>query len=229
MLVIIPGWMHAAKEWAVVSDILTRSNIEHTVLDIPGFGANPPDPDLSTMKDLVTWCESKVMTIQSQSQSPLILVGHSCGGRVGLQLAANELHMHKLVLIGSPNLYRPSTRVQLTRLLVAILRPFQSLIPASIRLKLRSDDYTAAKGTPMHNLYLSVVTEDQTELLHTISTHVQLLWGEHDTAAPVRIAREMHEKLSSSRLTIIPKLGHNLHHENPQLLAGKLKEYVEVS
>ncbi|MFT5831735.1 MAG: pimeloyl-ACP methyl ester carboxylesterase [Candidatus Paceibacteria bacterium] len=229
MIIIIPGWMHSAAEWSVVSGLLEQQGVENCVLDLPGFGTVPIDESIKTMSDLTTWCKNKVTQIEENNTPPVTLVGHSCGGRIGLALVAEGMVLEKLVLIGSPNLYRPSRAIQLTKLLVSVMSPVKRFIPESLRHGLRSADYTQAAGTSMQDLYQNVIKYDQTNLLAKVTVPVQLLWGENDTAAPVRIARELDSKLQHSSLEIIPKLGHNLHHENPVLLAGKLKSYVTNS
>jgi len=79
----------------------------------------------------------------------------------------------------------------------------------------------------MQALYQSVVVADQTTLTNQVTTKVQLLWGAQDTATPVRIAYELQTLLADSTLTVLPNLGHNLHHENPGLLAGKIKLFLQ--
>ncbi len=227
-MIIIPGWMHSADKWATVSKLLEQQGIENRVLDLPGFGSQPADVKIKTMSDVTEWCRNDIAHI-AISTTPITLVGHSCGGRIALQLVADGLQVEKLVLIGSPNLYRPAVSVRVIKVLVSVCRPIKPLVPHAIRVKLRSADYLEVKDTVMQELYTDVIKDDQTHLLSEITTKVELLWGENDKAAPLRIAQEMLTKLPSAQLTVLPKLGHNLHQENPLLLAGKLKNYVTTT
>lgn len=226
MVIIIPGWRHAATEWSAVSDQLTRLAVPHTVLDIPGFGTVPHDPAIQTLSDLAAWCNAQIAEIATTAQTPLSLAGHSCGGRIALQLVADGMQVDDLVLCGSPNLYRPSRSTALKKLLVQALNPVKSFIPEKVRRILRSDDYQAVQNDKLLNLYLDVVRDDQTHLLNKVVLPTALLWGEQDEAAPVWIAHELHEKLKDSTLDIISGVGHNIHHEKPQLLAAKIAHYV---
>ena len=226
MVIIIPGWMHAASEWKQVSDLLHERQIEHAVLDIPGFGTVAPDPAINTLTDLCRWCAIEIDRLQRPSTSPLVLFGHSCGGRVAVQLAAEGLEVQHLILSGSPNLYRPSFKTKLVKALAALARPFKHQVPEQLRQKFRSADFAAARDTQMLTLYQSVVTGDQRDILPNIAAKTTLLWGECDEAAPLSIAQEMLPLIAGSQLAIIPHAGHNLHHEKPQLLAAKITTYV---
>jgi pimeloyl-ACP methyl ester carboxylesterase len=229
MLLIIPGWMHDAAQWNTVSELLDRNNVEHQVLDIPGFGTVPCDENLQTIDDLATWCKEQIDIIKITTDTPLVLFGHSCGGRIALQLVADGLAVNHLILCGSPNLYRPSLKTRAKKLLATLGAPFKSYIPERLREKLRSDDYEAVRGSDLQDLYTDVVRDDQTDLLGSITVATTLLWGELDEAAPLWIGRELGAKLPTATLEILPKLGHNLHHENPGLLAGKLTCYVKTA
>lgn len=226
MLVIIPGWRHAASDWQAVSFTLNRHGIQHKILDIPGFGTIPTNPTIKTLDDLSLWCKAQITNLQSESNRPLILCGHSCGGRVALKLVAEGLAVDQLILCGSPNLYRPTLRVKVITVFAMLARPIRSLVPYSIRRKFRSDDYENAKNSPLQDLYLDVVQDDQTHVLELVQCPVALIWGENDEAAPVWIAHELLERLKQATLTIIPLGGHNLHHDKPQLLAAKIAKYA---
>jgi pimeloyl-ACP methyl ester carboxylesterase len=226
MLVIIPGWMHDSAQWSVVCDLLTSRNIEHGVIAIPGFGTVTADPNIATMDDLSQWCLQQITNVQSTSATPLVLFGHSCGGRVALQLVAEGLPVQQLILCGSPNLYRQSSKAKCIAWLVALATPLKPLLPEWIKSKVRSDDYAVARGSVMQTLYASVVQSDQSTLLPLVTTQTRLLWGAQDSAAPLHNARELHERLVNSTLEVIPQAGHNLHHDKPHLLAAKIASYV---
>jgi pimeloyl-ACP methyl ester carboxylesterase len=226
MLVILPGWMHDAAQWNVVSKLLNNMNVKHVVLDFPGFGTVPKDTSITSFDNLVTWSKNEIERLTAGTDEPVTLLGHSCGGRITLALAVDNINYKQLILIGSPNLYRPTLKVKITKVLARVVSPIQFLIPAGLRNKFRSADYAQATKTGMQELYHSVVVHDQTALTGQVTTKVHLLWGALDTAAPVRIAYELEELLPHTSLTVLPNLGHNLHHENPGLLAGKIKLFL---
>lgn len=227
MLIILPGWMHDAKHWDTVSKLLYNQNIRHAVLDFPGFGTVTKSDAIVDFESLLDWTSNEIQRITADIDEPITLLGHSCGGRIALALAVDNNIYKQLILIGSPNLYRPTLTVRAIKLLSQVADPIKTLIPTKLRHKLRSDDCTQATETGMQALYQSVVVADQTTLTNQVTTKVQLLWGAQDTATPVRIAYELQTLLADSTLTVLPNLGHNLHHENPGLLAGKIKLFLQ--
>ena len=226
MLIILPGWMHNAAQWNAVSKQLDNLNVQHVVLDFPGFGTNVKDDTITDLDGLVVWASNEIERVTTSTNEPVTLLGHSCGGRIALALAVDNITYRQLILVGSPNLYRPTLKVRIIKIFSRLVAPAKSLVPVRLQDYLRSDDYTVATKTNMQELYLSVVVDDQTALAKCVTTKVQLLWGEQDVAAPVRIAYELDDLLADSTLTVLPNLGHNIHQENPGLLAGKIKLFL---
>jgi pimeloyl-ACP methyl ester carboxylesterase len=218
--------MHDAAQWDAVSKRLDNLKIKHVVLDFPGFGSVASDELIVEFKDLVTWSKTEIQHLTVDNDEPVTLLGHSCGGRIALALAVDNTDYHQLILVGSPNLYRPGLKVRIIKVITKLAAPVKFLFPTTLRRKLRSDDYDQAKESNMNELYRSVVINDQTALTSRVSTKVNLLWGEHDPAAPVHIAYELDKLLVDSTLTILPNLGHNLHQENPGLLAATINAYL---
>ena len=222
MLIIIPGWMHVAAQWEDVSELLRQCNIEHRILDLPGFGAVPYDEKIKTFAHLCSYVLVEIKQITDETNGEISLFGHSCGGRIALKLVADGLVVKDLILVGSPNLYRPDSKTQLIKVLTRILSPVKQLVPEIIKQRVRSADFEHVRGSTMQDLYADVVKDDQTNLLSKVNARIDLIWGEDDDAAPLKIAAEMHQKLPNSSLHILPNLGHNLHQENPRLLTGKI-------
>ena len=220
-LIILPGWGHNKEHWEAVSRLLTERNCNHTVLDLPGFGSEPYDPSFTTVDDVADWLDQ---TLQEKFDSAqLILCGHSYGGRVAASyLARHTHHCEKLILIGSPNLYRPAPTTRLKKRLAGILRPLKHFLPENARKALQSDDYKAAAGTELSALLKNVIPDDQAKLLPHIAVPTELIWGEHDDAAPLAIAKEVDALLPNSHLEIVQGGGHNLHLEKPDWLSGRL-------
>lgn len=226
MIIIIPGWMHTSSDWQQVKTRLEKNGQTVTVLDIPSFGKSSSVEKLKTFDDTVVWCKTAISKLSLNTKEQIYLVGHSYGGRIALRLVAEGQPVEKLLLSGSPNLYRPSLATIIIKRIVSFLKPIKSFIPIAVRRKLRSADYERAKGTELEKLFLDVIKDDQSELLDEVSVDTILIWGENDEEAPVWIAQELHNKLRKSHLEIIPNVGHNIHIAKPHLLAAKINSYV---
>jgi pimeloyl-ACP methyl ester carboxylesterase len=186
-------------------------------VDLPGFGASPPPPDAWGGADYAAQI-SRV--IAEATDEPVVVIGHSFGGRVATCLAAARPdQVAGLLLTGVP-LLRPDE---------VDARPARS--PAGYRLIKRlnglhlvsddrlerakrthgSDDYRNATGV-VRDVLVRSVHETYADELSRLCGPVELVWGEDDTAAPLSVARRaqaiLEEAGADVHLTVVAG-GHN--------------------
>lgn len=184
-VVALHGWARSRADWSGTLD-----GMNALALDLPGFGATPaPDSGWDT-RAYARW----VAEVLGDLDRP-ILVGHSFGGRIGVQLAASDPELIRgLVLTGVP-LYRheggggPRLSYQLGR-----WAHRRGLIGddrmEALRRKHGSADYRNAQGV-MRDVLVKAVNDDYAQQIADIAAvdvPVRLVWGGHDTAAPVWMA-----------------------------------------
>lgn len=226
-IVILPGWMHTSEHWRKVTEQLQTRGVAAEVLDIPGFGKTPAMPSIATYADLTAWVQQ---TLEKRYHDEAIaIIGHSFGGRLAISLTGTNLNIKKIILIGSPNLYRPSMQLKVIKQLVTLTKPLHPLVPMSLRRRFQADDYQHARNTPLENIYKEVIPQNQTTELQTCATETLVVIGENDTAVSVETATEITSLLPHATLQILKCLGHNIHLEHPSLLAGIIKQYVSHS
>lgn len=207
-VVALHGWGRTRQDWQATLD-----GFDALALDLPGFGATPaPETGWSTA-EYAAW----VGEILADLDRP-VLVGHSFGGRIAVQVAAASPELVRgLVLTGVP-LLRPKTRSRPPlgfRVVRALHRA--GLVGdqrmEALRRKRGSADYNAAQGV-MREVLVKAVNEDYTDELDAIRVHrvpVAMVWGEHDTAATVETARLAQELLGdSAELVVVPGSAHLL-------------------
>ena len=68
---------------------------------------------------------------------------------------------------------------------------------------------------------------DLTELLPKIRQEVLLIWGDQDTATPIRDAHIMEEKIPNCGLAVIPGTGHFSFLEKPAQFRGIMEAYLK--
>ena len=69
-------------------------------------------------------------------------------------------------------------------------------------------------------MFVKVVNEDLTEYLPHIAASTLLIWGENDTATPLRDAKIMEKKIPDAGLVVFKNTGHYAFLENlPHFLA----------
>ena len=72
------------------------------------------------------------------------------------------------------------------------------------------------------------VNEDLTGLLSKISKDTLLIWGENDTATPMRDAKIMEEKIPSAGLVTLSGAGHFSFLEQPAIFRNVLRSYLGI-
>ncbi|MGO9197130.1 MAG: alpha/beta fold hydrolase [Acidimicrobiales bacterium] len=204
-------------------------------LDLPGFGASPEPGEVWGSDEYAR----AVGAVLDAMAAPVVVVGHSFGGRVAVHFAAE--HPDKvlgLVLSGAPlfpatqaagiavRTRRPPARYRVARTLAK-----SGVIGAErleqMKQRYGSADYRAATGV-MRDILVKVIAEEREEAytpsLKAIMCPVELVWGELDTAAPPAVARRIASTLGApSTVSVHPGIGHL----TPLLIPGHLRRAID--
>jgi pimeloyl-ACP methyl ester carboxylesterase len=205
-------WVLALHGWARdhrdFNKVFGR-DLDGVALDLPGFGATPEPPE-AWGSEPYAWAVAPVLTAMP---GPVVVVGHSFGGRVAVHLGATfPDRVAALVLTGAPLFRRtgaptkPKARYRLARSLA------KSGILSERRLekarnRYGSADYRAAQGV-MRSVLVKVSQEDYLPQLKAIRCPVDLVWGDDDREVPLEIAERIKAEVPTARLTVVPGAGH---------------------
>jgi len=199
------GWRRTHRDFAAVLD-----GLDAIALDLPGFGASPPPPE--------AWGGSEyakaVVPVVETMAAPVVVLGHSFGGRVAVHLAAARPDLVRaLVLTGVPLLRPPDAPAARPALAFRVARVLhrRRLISddrmEQYRQKFGSEDYRLATGV-MRAVHVRAVNETYEEQLDAVRAPVELVWGDDDTAARLSVAQLAEARLADGRLTVLPGAGH---------------------
>ena len=201
-----------------------------------GFGGSdePKEPwDVDGFADF--FC--RFMEVMQVKQATLI--GHSYGGRVIIKLAAREsipFEITNIILIDSAGVLPVRTTAQKWKIRkYKILKKFLNMKLIYAMFPEVIDDWRSRQGsadyrnaTPMmRQCMVKAVNEDLTELLPKIRQEVLLIWGDQDTATPIRDAHIMEEKIPNCGLAVIPGTGHFSFLEKPAQFRGIMEAYLQ--
>jgi pimeloyl-ACP methyl ester carboxylesterase len=230
-IVLMHGWGCDHTIWAGVEKHLSEKGFRVVSLDFPGFGSNPEPSGPWGMEEYTAWLEGWL--IERGIENP-VLVGHSFGGRVAIVFASRN-RTDKIVLVDAAGVKpRRSAKYYLKVWSFKALKRLAPLLmgrerAAAIierrRAKAASADYKAASPT-MRGTLSRVVNEDLRRFMPLISAPTLLVWGDKDTATPVRDARIMERLIPDAGLVTFEGAGHYSFLERPAQFAAVLDSFL---
>lgn len=201
------------------------------LMDLPGFGVSPPPPEAWGAVEYAA-CVAAAIDELGQRE-PVLIVGHSFGGRVAVCLAASRPDLVRgMILCGVPLLrsektssppvvYRLGRRAH--RLGLLSDRRFEAM-----RRGRGSDDYNAASGV-MRGVLVRTVNESYDQQLRAVVCPVGLLWGSRDQAVPASTIEKVSGLLSTlAAVEIVDGAGHDVHLQAPGSLGAMIEKILEA-
>lgn len=203
-VVALHGWGRTGSDFVGI-----LAGLDAVAIHLPGFGPTATPDSVWGTEDY-----ARVVADAIEPLGPVVLVGHSFGGRVAVRLAAARPELvSALVLTGAPlvRLTPPSSPALSFRIIKALNR--MGIVPDRVlesrRKKLGSADYNAAHGI-MRDIMVKTVNENYDVDLARITAPTWLVWGEHDTAAPTAAGKVASERIRGARWSVVPDEAHLL-------------------
>jgi pimeloyl-ACP methyl ester carboxylesterase len=227
-LYILHGWSvhrNNAGKWEKIRSHLTNVGIETEFLDLPGF-SKPLEKEWS-LDEYVNWLG------ESLPQKPVVLLGHSFGGQIATRFAAQHPeHVEKLILIASSGIVDRSFKAQAKRKIFYILAQIGkvfSFIPFARKfLYLLAGERDYYQAAPLLRKTMANVLADEIIAdLPKIKAPTLLIWGENDTATPLRNTA-VFLKIKNSSLTTIPDARHSPQFTHPEKVVSAIQKFIEM-
>ena len=219
-VVALHGWARTHADFDAV-----LAGCDAIALDLPGHGATPePPPDWGSPE-----YAALVADVLRALPAPPVLVGHSLGGRVGVNVAAAYPDVVRgLVLTGAP-LIRLTTggKAKTSYRLVRALNRRGVISDARMeaaRLKHNAPEYRSASAG-MRPVWTRLVQESYDDAIAAVRCPLRLVWGEGDTAAPVAAAEQLAAR-TGAPLTVVPGAGHLTPLTAPDAVRAAIKELL---
>ena len=182
------------------------------MLNVPGL--TTPSNRVWTIENYVAWANKHL-------PSGAIALGHSNGGRILLNLCAqNPKKLQKLILLDSAGVYEKSFKRNIFRSLSKIASPLKKVpgLAKIVHKLIGASDYENA-STNMKATLQNMLSSDQSLILAKVTTPTAIIWGEDDKITPVRQAHILKRKLVNSTLSIHPNWAHAPYLKDPEGLA----------
>lgn len=226
------GWARTHRDFDAVLSPPGEPPIDAVALDLPGFGAAPA-PDGPWGAARYAECVAAVLP---EMRAPVVVVGHSFGGRVAAHLAASHPEeVGALVVVASPVLRvrpprRPAPAFRLVRALHRARLVGDERMERA-RRRYGSADYRAAAGV-MRQVHVRAVAESDEAALDAVTCPVTLVWGDDDATVPLEVAAAALERLRArpaaapAELVVVPGAGHLLPLAAPDELRRAVEAYL---
>ncbi len=230
-VVLMHGWGCNLTTLASIENVAKEN---HTVynIDFPGFGSSQEPSEVWGVEEYTQLIEEFVRL--EKIENP-ILLGHSFGGRVGiLYSSCNEVK--KLILVDAAGVKpRRSLKYYFKVYTYKMGKRLMPLIYGKDGAQKRIEEMRAKRGSsdynnasPMMRAILSkVVNEDLKHCMPKIKAPTLLIWGENDTATPLRDAQIMEKLIPDAGLVSFPGCGHYSFLDNPIQFAAVLRSFLK--
>ncbi len=230
VVLLLHGWQDNLRTFDALTSLLSK-NYRVVRLDLPGFGNTEMPPFAWHLDNYVKFVAEFIRRIGINAN---YVTGHSFGGRITIKgIAARIIHAKKIVLIASAGVAEQrKTRASVIKILTKIGSAIMWVPPlifwrTKMRQKLYShlgSDYLSAGN--MKGIYLNVIKEDLSSSATKIQSPTLLIWGDHDTATPIKEGVRLSRLIKGSTIRVIEGAGHFVHQQEPQKVAGYMREFL---
>jgi pimeloyl-ACP methyl ester carboxylesterase len=189
-------------------------------LDLPGHGGSDPRGE-ERIGSYAEWVRLGLEKLFAQR--PFVLVGHSMGGAVVLELALDPPEGLKgIVLVGS------GAKLAVTRAIFKML----SENPEAFFESIDQFAFSSAAPKTLRERFIHVTRQchhfDIRNRVSEIKIPTLVLCGEEDQLTPVKYSRYLHENIAASRLVLIPNAGHMVMVEQPDLFNRAITSFLDA-
>lgn len=244
-MLLLHGRGHCAALWAPVIEALAP---ERRVIaaDLPGFGHSAmSDAIVTGPEDALARFVDPIEALAS-NEGPLVVVGHSLGGLVALELALRgRAPVKALVLVCAMGLgpyMAPSARAYLrfgpervarvNRVLGRSTSGLSSRVDADLS-GLRSELHLGrGRGEQAKRVFDRMVPMfgpvfHRRDRLDAVEIPSLLVWGSRDDAFPLPVAIDATARIADAKLEVL-ETGHSPHLEDPDRVVALVRDFVSA-
>ena len=211
-VILLHGWLASLETMKPLQKHLANWFKVYNV-DIIGFGKSQmPDEPMNT-NEFGDFLDEFIRKLEIDNP---ILIGHSNGGKTIINYAGRNLgKINKIVLIDSTGI-KPTRKLdyyfkvytfKIVKNVVKILpKKFEGLREKALN-KFGSSDYKSSPEILRKTMNI-ILNEDQRKIMPNINVPTLLIWGDKDTATPLKDAKKMEKFIPNSGIALLEGAGH---------------------
>lgn len=233
-IVLLHGWGLHASVYQQLITLLKEQGYPVYAFDFPGFGLQPLQSTVMKLDDYVTFLHEFLIKKKLLSgNAPIVLVGHSFGGRVAVKyIARYPKDISRLVLTGVPVIRHTSFKRKITFLVAVTGGKMFAIFPLPVKDFLRKilykfiGEWDYYKAGPLKQVFKNIISEDLVQYAKTITIPTLLLWGDEDKIVPVTDVEKIKKIMSNAKIAIVEGTGHKLPYTKPKEFAQALQKFL---
>lgn len=228
------GWISARRMWFDVADRLDPERFTMHLLDFRGCGLSDRSMDGHDLDGYASDARAAMASIGE----PLILAGHSMGGKIAQYIASERpAQLRKLILVapGTARGGKPSERQRAFAVetfgsrqrIEAFQRAAMGIDPGDAAMQRIVDDALVAQREAWFGWYDNGRFSDFHDRLEQINVPALCIGGAKDPLVPPsRLKREVAQAIAGSLFVTLRSAGHNLPIEAPDEIAGAVARFA---
>ncbi|HVN56468.1 MAG TPA: alpha/beta hydrolase [Anaerolineaceae bacterium] len=239
-VLLLHGLGATGASWQLQIEALQTAGMRIIAPDLPGFGNskyNSPTWSIRGVADILA------QMMKNLVDQPVAVVGISMGGVIALQMGIDHPALvDRLVLVNTFARFRPDSikgwlyflhrAVLVSARGVAAQAPYvaKRIFPDPGQEMLRYilvDQILKSDPRVYRSAMRSLALFDSTRRLTSIKKAVLVISGECDTTIPVKIQRQLVERIPKARQVVIPQGGHAVIVDQPSIFNRVLLEFLQ--
>ena len=238
-VILLHGWLNDWQAWSSVIQPLSN-DFQLVVPDLPGFGASTfiEKPWLQT-RSYAQWLATFITYLKLDTKQPVIVIGHSFGGKVAALYAAHyqntsEPPVSKIILVDAAGMPDdlPTKTVFKQSLIRLIPKPLKHFLPQSLKYRILDKMGVATDHLQSNRVQRQVLQATIRENISADVTQITLptllVWGQHDEATPLHQGYDFHVKIPSAKLEIFEKSGHFPFQDEPKKFIETITTFINA-
>ncbi|QUY49281.1 alpha/beta hydrolase [Serratia plymuthica] len=248
-LVLVHGTPAHSIIWRNLLPRLTSAGFQVHLYDLLGFGAS--ERPLSADTSIAAQAELLIGLLDHWQLDTAHVFGHDIGGALSLRAAFSHAERFRSLSIADICSYdswpSPTWRgIRDNYRQYAVMDERQHEQTLERQLKMAVFDKSLMKGELLQRYLAPIVgvvgqpafyqqqiahynaryTEDFAQRLPELRLPVQILWGENDEWQPVSYAYRLQADIPGARLQVIPRAGHFVMEDAPEVVAQRLVAFI---
>ena len=240
-LLFIHGLGSSSDRWLDIPDALALSGFHSVALDLPGFGGSDK-PSVNYMIDYFVQVVEGFMRQTGLDDGKTSLIGHSLGGYVAAQIAAERSELvDKLVLIDTSGMLQGPTPL-LEEYAAAAMNPskesvrkvFEKMVADPARIPealvegfIHRIGHPGAQAAFQSAYENSVSTQLGIEKLGRIDKPTLIIWGRKDILIPIQYCELFREAIGNAASYVVEDAGHAPFAEKPAVVCELVHMFLE--